>query len=459
MTASICGPPIWSVCTQAPRRTVPPSGTSSAQYYCSLPDIGLIDKFTGAMRPLWLEAKREWVAANGLEREYPTYLRNSARLQTLGQKYQIERVRAEPGVTGYHYWLAADFPGGTGEGDSWEEGWFDSFWHLKGTTAAEGASWNSPVLLMIDAGVENRTFWAGSRKELKVSVSNYGPEPIRNGRLEWALMDGSRQVAGAALNNVSADLGTIAEAGRLAFEVEANAAAKKLELVLTLTSGNAVYRNRWSFWAFPRIGQAPLAMPVVSAIPLGASRPEIAQQSGPPDSRALLITDRLDSHAGAHLRAGGRVWLMLGESPERRGVPFFPASGGAFGTRVREHPALAGFPQESYCDLQFYNVLNGAFPLPVDRWPTDTEAPIGGIRTTSEFLSKNKVLSRVAHVLEVKVGSGKLLITTLKFREHLGEAHPEVVTLFDGFLRYAAGPAFEPRLALEQDALEALLGK
>ena len=39
--------------------------------------------------------------------------------------------RANPAVTGYHYWLIVDFPGGAGEGDSWEEGWVDYFWQPK----------------------------------------------------------------------------------------------------------------------------------------------------------------------------------------------------------------------------------------------------------------------------------------------------------------------------------------
>ena len=67
-----------------------------------------------------------------LRSTYPTFLRNSQRLQQIGRKFQIERVRRSPEVTGYEYWLITDYPGGTGEGDSWEEGWFDYFWQPKG---------------------------------------------------------------------------------------------------------------------------------------------------------------------------------------------------------------------------------------------------------------------------------------------------------------------------------------
>ncbi|MGC4049737.1 MAG: hypothetical protein QM757_09520 [Paludibaculum sp.] len=93
-----------------------------------------------------------------------------------------------------------------------------------------------------------------------------------------------------------------------------------------------------------------------------------------------------------------------------------PASGGAAGTLITQHPALAGFPHEGLADLQFYNLINGAFPLPIDNWPKEIQPVVGGIRTTSSFLSKTKNLSRVAYALEGKVGAGRLLVTTLRLK-------------------------------------------
>ena len=58
-------------------------------------------------------------------------------------------MRHRQDITGYHYWLIVDFPGGTGEGDSWEEGWFDYFWQPKGITPRDGQAINSAVLPLI----------------------------------------------------------------------------------------------------------------------------------------------------------------------------------------------------------------------------------------------------------------------------------------------------------------------
>ena len=431
------------------------------QYYCSLPDIGLIDRFTGVMDPLWLKAKKKWVNDNHLESLYPKYLRHSEKLQQIGRKFQIERVRADGRVTGYHYWLIVDYPGGTGEGDSWEEGWFNYFWEPKGITPEQGKELNSPVLLMIDAGVDNRTLWLGEPKEIGVRVSNYGLEAVRDGRIGWQLLDGAHPVSTGALNGVVADLGKVSDAGVIRLNADAGAEAKKLELVLTLDTGRATYRNRWEFWAFPkRQPIAKPAIPVISTVRLAAlhrAYPWLETGARKLTEDSLLITSVLDSRARAHLEAGGRVWVMLQDSTNRRGAEFFPASGGAIGTMVDFHPALAGFPHEGFCDLQFYNLINGAFPLPIDHWPSDVRPIIGGIRTTSEFLSKAKNLSRVAYAVEGASGKGRLLITTLRLRENFDEAYPAAMTLMDLFMRYTTGPAFDPKAAIPDEALQRLL--
>ncbi len=429
-------------------------------YYCSLPDIGLIGKFTGVLIPDWLKAKQTWVMKNSLQDVYSEYLRNSKRLQQLGRKYQIERVRENKTVTGYDYWLIVDYPGGTGEGDSWEEGWFDYFWKPKAITPEQGRELNAPVLLMIGNGVNDRTMWTDEQKHVPVKISNFGPGPIEGGTLSWSLRDGSKQIGGGDLRDVSIADADVAQVGEIILDASSLQAATKLELVLTLRSDRGTYQNRWNLWAYPRVHSAPATTGVISDIKWAGLRrvyPWIGKNTKDMKRADLLVTDSLDTTAMEHLHRGGKVWLLLRESLNHRGASFFPGSGGALGTLVRDHPALAGSPHDDFCDLQFYNLLQGAYPLPIDRWPASMTPIVGGIRTTSEFLSKTKGLSRVAYALEANAGGGKLLVTTLRLRENFDEAFPAAMTLFDGFLRYAAGPDFQPTLDLRQDDLRRLV--
>lgn len=432
-------------------------------YYCSLPDIGLIDKFTGVMVPEWLIEKKSWVEKSGLTSEYPALLHNSQRLQQVGRKYQIERARRLQQFTGYHYWLIADYPGGTGEGDSWEEGWFDYFWQPKGVRPEEGRELNNAVLLMIDPGIDDRTLWNDSRKRIEVHLSNYGSSDISNGVVNWKLLSDGKQLGGGSLTGVQVPLGIVKKVGEIVLGPVDMGRAAKLELVLELKTIDASYANRWHFWTFPRKDRltqtdVPTFSNVRSA-ELGRSYPFVRPWLGEADPSSLLITSRLDAQANAFLHSGGRVWLLAGrEQFERSGdATFLPASGGAQGSIVRDHPALAGFPHEGFCDLQFFNLLDGAWNFPLDQWPESLRPIAGSVRTTSSFLSKHKALSKTGYVFEVKVGKGRLLVTTLRLREHLDDAYPEAVYLFDRFLRYASGPDFHPETEAGEEVLRRLL--
>ena len=429
------------------------------EYYCSLPDISLIDKFTGVFLPGWLHAKKAWVSEQGLTDRYPQFVANSQRLQQLGRKYQIERVRHRQDITGYHYWLIVDFPGGTGEGDSWEEGWFDYFWRPKGITPRDGQAINSAVLPLITTGVSERTRWNDDGSPVEIVVSNYGEQDLRDAALSWKVVAGDQTVASATAR-VSVPMGTVSRVAHVTLPPAPASAARKLELIVDVAGA---YTNSWTFWSFPRGGflDQP-GMPVYSTVRwAGIKRryPFIHEESPQAGTSGLLVTPTLDDGALRHLRGGGRVWLMTerGQTQARGDVSFFPAAGGALGTLIPDHPALEGFPHEGFGDLQFYNLMNGAVPLPLDRWPAELQPIVGGIRTTAGFLSKSKDLSRVGYAFEAKVGEGRLLVTSLRFRDHFDEAYPEVLHLFDRLLRYATSPSFAPQVEAGAEQLEALM--
>ena len=163
---------------------------------------------------------------------------------------------------------------------------------------------------------------------------------------------------------------------------------------------------------------------------------------------------------------GGSLGMAAGEAivkaferaiAEKCALVIFPASGGAIGTVVRDHPALRGFPHEGFCDLQFYNLIEGAHSFPLDNFPKDLHPIIGAIRTTSSFLSKQKNLSRTGYVFEAKAGKGKLLVTTLRIRENFDEDYPEAMYLFDRLLRYCLSDDFAPPAALNDEQVRMLV--
>jgi beta-galactosidase len=352
-----------------------------------------------------------------------------------------------------------DFPCGTGEGDSWEEGWFDYFWQPKGITPPDGQAINAAVLPLVEIGVGDRALWSDTPRLIDIALSNYGDRNLENATMSWKLVDAGRTLAADTMQ-IDQPMGKVGRVATITLPATGLDTPRKLDLVIEIDGRHA---NSWSFWSFPRQRrlESPTA-PVRSAVKwAGIARlyPFVKDTRGATPGEGLLVTPALDEAAMQHLQAGGRVWLMSerGRSQDRSEVSFFPAAGGALGTVLADHPALAEFPHEGIADLQFYNVLDGAAPIPLDRWPTALEPIVGGIRTKASFLAKTKDLSRVGYVFEAKVGPGRLLVTSLRLRDHFDEAYPEALTLFDRLLRYASGPDFAPAVEVGTDQLRPLM--
>jgi hypothetical protein len=431
-------------------------------YYCSLPNPGLIDQFTGVMIPEWLERKKQWISSNHLEDIYPKYLQNSIRLQQLGRKFQIENVRADRSVTGYDSWLLVDYPGGTGEGDSWEEGWFDYLWHPK-VSSDQGRELNSAVLTIISAGADQRTLWAGGSKHISLRISNYGEDAIENGSVSWALTSEGTRIDGGEIRGVQVPLGDVDEIGQIILHAPETDHPRKLELVTAVMAGPARYSNRWDFWAFPRKN-----LLAVSPVPIELQAewselrhfyPWLRASSDKMTPKSLLITESLSERAISHLHEGGRVLLIMKQQPADHGIPFFPTSGGAMGTLIPDSAALGNFPNQGFADLQFYNLLNGTSPIPLDAWPAELKPIVGAIRTTSEFLSQQKGLSRVGYVFQARVSGGELLVSSPGLWNHYDDLHPEAIYLFDRLLRYASSDNFAPEVEVSNTLLQSLQAK
>jgi hypothetical protein len=184
--------------------------------------------------------------------------------------------------------------------------------------------------------------------------------------------------------------------------------------------------------------------------------PWLRESSDTTPPKALLITDKLSDVALSHLRQGGRVMLTMKQRPDARGISFLPSSGGAMGTLISGPSALGNFPNDGFCDLQFYNLLDGALPVPLDAWPTELTPIVGAIRTGSGFLSREKSLLRSGYIFEIRAGGGSLLVTSPGFWDHYDDAHPEGIYLFDRLLRYASSDSFTPKVAISDDLLKQL---
>jgi hypothetical protein len=155
--------------------------------------------------------------------------------------------------------------------------------------------------------------------------------------------------------------------------------------------------------------------------------------------QTVLITEDLREEAVHFLEQGGRVLLLAGPGKFGRRTSYFPSTGGAMGVYVRPNsPALLSFPNDGFCDLQFFNLFEGGVQFDLS---SSLDPIVGGIQM---IRGAKNTFKRVSYLAEAKVGRGSLLMSALNIEPNLDEANPEVVSMFDDLMRYAASPQFQP---------------
>jgi len=416
-------------------------------------------KYTGALRPSWLESIETTFEAKGITSRVDEFIHASGIHMVRTYKENIERARRSRGLAGIQLLDIRDFPG---QGHA-TTGILDMFWDSKGLVEPEDfAAFNDDVVLLMRA--PSPTFWNSLPIEVEIEVSNFGRETINNEILCWQLLDEAGTVRyNGDITVTNAPVGEITSLGRLSIAIsEQGAKAWTLKLQL----GNAT--NSWHLWTYPypkleksdfsistRIKELRNVLPQADysdnhggtflRIDL-ASKPALNNELG------LAISDRLSLRLLQYLYDGGRVWLMPGTSQiydqvqTRYIAPFwsylhFPDSlSFVMGTIIHKHPALAGFPNDGLSDWQWYNLVNETPAIGLDSVPL--------IEPIVEVVDNFNRAKKLAYAFEAQVGAGRLFVSTWRLYDPLVNGKPEARFLMDTVLCYLQSADFAPKQEL-----------
>jgi hypothetical protein len=172
------------------------------------------------------------------------------------------------------------------------------------------------------------------------------------------------------------------------------------------------------------------------------------------------LVNAYDRPARELLAAGGAVLLCAEETRPFPGTPgggftpdfwcwsMFKNIPGTLGLVVDAgHAALADFPTETHSNWQWFHLARAAQPVVLDTLPR-TLVPI------IEMIDNPERAQRLGLLFEVRVGSGRLLVCGIDLPA-LAPHRPEARALLDSLQRYAASPAFAPRVEVPEEILAA----
>jgi len=319
-----------------------------------------------------------------------------------------------------------------------------------------------------DSDVSERTWWEGTAVRVGLHSSYYGGAKLDDATLSYHLIAEGKKVVEGKKSGVQVAAGGVTDLGDVEFSVPILGRPVEYRLEVALSRGpETIARNDWTYWAYPRsLVQRP-SRPVLSRLPekrVAAYYPFVeSHRLAKADD--LLILGRLEHPDLAAILDGASAIILLerSRSDAQRPFEFFPiftlnGTPHSYGSRVENHPIFRAFPNPGYFHLPFYNLVEGSFGLDPEIDPMyEVDTPLLLVPPLAWCVWSSGVmetgLKKIGFLYEFRAGHGKVIVTSLNFRQYLDDGYPSVVYLFDQLLRYAMSNEFHPAASVSGSQL------
>ncbi len=399
-------------------------------------DPRLAEKYTGAIRPpVTPRDFRKNLQQMGLKWDWRIACIDAGKhLQSIWQKRGLECARLAPACDGYIYWTIVDV------GSPSAQGLFNQFWEPKVSTAEYFKRFNSQAILLAKMPDDSRILAGGDEMQVQWWISNFGGKPVRDRKLCWQLLAGSKTLDSGTIEGVSAEGADVKEVARTRFVVPEVDVATRAELRVEL-EGTAI-ENRWDVWLFPDVEEIDFPAKTIAATErvyenLAGRYPGLIKLDSQEAKNAdIVIADALDEQVEAAFNEGRKV-ILLGIGQANPGVKLgWWVKTAQTGTAVAEHPAFGRFPHRGFLDELFFRIAGSAVIM-----------SRCGFENVEPLMVGHGKLGYLLYVFQAQAGEGRLLGCGL----NLLSDNPEAVYLLNEFIKYAGSDCFEPKGKLDID--------
>lgn len=413
------------------RRNVPVV-THEVGQYSVYPDVEEIDLYSGALRPVNLEAIRSDLEGRGLLADIRSFVHGSGMLALQLYRDEIEAALRTPELGGFQLLDLHDFPGQS----TATVGILNAFWQSKGLILPrQFREFCGPTVLLLR--MPRRIYTTRDIFAAEVKMAHFGQKELPPSEIVWKISTEEGTVVDqGALQTGMIPFGagiSLGELPSVTFEHLTTSARLTVSLELTGTG----IRNEWPVWVYA---------------------PAKDEQDANPE---ITVASSLDDDILSKLIEGGRVLFLLPNNTLEHSAPgkFHPvfwspvhfATENPCGITVNAgHPVFEGFPTCKYAEYQWADLLDRSVSLVVNN--SYAFDPI--VQVIPNFYHNR----RLTNLTEYAVGAGKLLICGINIEDDL-DHRPAAAQLRRSLLGYMSSAAFAPRTSLEADALRELLKK
>lgn len=428
------------------------------RWWSSFPDVRIMGKYRGAVRPYAAEMALEAAAHHGISHVLERAAEASQRLQFVEAKGKMEACRRDhPRLAGICHFNAMD-------ANPSPQGIIDEFYEPKYVDASTWRETNGDTVILCNLNFDDRVRRGGESFSCCFFISDFSHPPLEQPVLEWELRAGTEVWASGQIEPPLKPFCTC-PAGQIEAELPLVDRPVIAQLRAALREGPRCFTNRWDLWLFP----AQIPWPVGIAL-YGQPQhtwlkkfPNLPQSAPPFHGLQAVLTERLDATLVEWMGVGGRVILAASEGLTRPFNPKFgftlghyfftppanypPYEDGHDGVIINPHPLLGDLPHEGFADLQFFRMISPAPPLDLEPLGLTEGEPI--IRVMHSY----PIGRPLGYLYEGAVGLGRLILSAL----HLDPSWPEACYLLAQMGQYATGHSLAPAMPLSEEAIEALL--
>ncbi|VGO18871.1 sugar-binding domain-containing protein [Pontiella sulfatireligans] len=405
--------------------------------FCAYPDLfNELKKYTGYLRPTYLEVAADQLAERGMIGRLADFVRDSGKWQVELTREEIEAVFRTPGYAGFQWLGLNDF---TGQNTA-PVGFTDAFYEPKlYVTGAEMKRWCAPTVLL--ARLPRRTYQTDESLNVGLEISHFGKQKLNLDDLKIRV----RNAEGTVLKEKCISAGSYGQgnaqsAGTFAMSLAGLRAPAKYNLEMRSESNGLT--NDWNFWVYSKEEAKPFPSDLIVA--------------------RMWNAETLDAlNAGKTVLLLPVIGTLKGDLPTCFTTYYWTSFGKKGGqssacgiTLNPAHPLFNAFPTESHANWQWWDLLSRCQPMILDQfeepnpWPKEYQPLVQTIDTW-------KLNRKTALVTEAKAGQGKLLICSMDLESDL-EKRPVARQFRKSLIQFLQSPDFNPQTKVTVSEIAAL---
>lgn len=393
--------------------------------YSVYPNIQEIDKYTGTLLPLNLEAIKRNLIKRDLLSKADDYTQASGRLAVQLYKEEIERALKTPGFSGYQLLGLQDFPGQS----TALVGLVDAFWDNKGfCTEDYFRQFCAPV---VPLSRHAKAVWQTDETfSTRLEVANYSNEEINGKKIVFTLSDTRGNVLYAEEFKTTIPYGKNTIIADVTCQLKEFGINDADRLIMSAKIDGTPYGNSWNLWVYNN-ADCQKEMPEVFT----TTSVDAAIKRASEGRRVLLYPADKASVNGLEGKFLPVFWSPV----------HFPKQAGTMGLLLNaEHPAFAHFPTEMHSDWQWWNIVKNSRVMQIDS--------ISGVDPIIESIDNFANNRRLCQLFEARIGKGSIMVSSIE----LGNKMPEMQHLLYSIRKYMASDLFTPRQSIHANQLSML---